>query len=243
MIRLEEIERLSRRHQISPLAIAREYCQHHVLATLYSQKGSQRLVFKGGTALRLIYQSPRYSEDLDFTGIRNITYFEIENIFTEVLADLHFWGFNIDLEEAKKTTGGYLGKIKFSLYNFKFIINIEISFRKTTKKIMTKTSTIENDYIQPYSIVHFPLEEIINGKLNALLARAKPRDWYDIYFFLHNQLLNLNHKKRLPEILEKLKKSKINFKKELKQFLPRSHQIVLKDFKSYFTKEIKKFVR
>lgn len=242
MIRLEEIEKLSTRYQAQPLVIAREYCQHNILASFYNQKQSEKLLFKGGTALRIIYQSPRFSEDLDFTGIHNPTYYEIEDIIANTLQDLHYWGFDIDLEEAKKTTGGYLGKIDFSLYSFKFLINLEISFRQSHKKIPSQVSPIRNDYIHTYNIQHLPLIEIINGKLSALKARAKARDWYDLYFFLHSNMVEPKHKKLLPELLEKLKKSQTNFKKELKNLLPISHQIILKDFKANLIKEIKRFI-
>jgi len=51
---------------------AREYLQVLVLKTLYSRKGAERLIFLGGTALRLGHGLPRFSEDLDFdaAGLR-----------------------------------------------------------------------------------------------------------------------------------------------------------------------------
>ena len=242
MLRLEEIEKLSTKYQIQPMAVAREYCQHNILASFYNQRGSEKLLFKGGTALRILFKSPRFSEDLDFTAVYNPTYWEIENILTNTLSDLHNWGFDNDLLEAKKTTGGNLAKINFVLYQFKFLIKIEISFRKSGKKIQSQTNSIQNEYIHTYNIVHLPSAEIINGKISALLTRAKSRDWYDLYFFLHSGMLETEHKKLLPEILEKLKKSKTDFKKELKTFLPRSHQMILKDFKKTLAQEIKKYL-
>lgn len=242
MIRLEEIEKLSIRYQTSPVTIAREYCQHNILSSLYTQKGSGKLLFKGGTALRVVYKSPRFSEDLDFTGIYNISYYEIEDVLTQVLSDLDFWGFDIDLLEAKKTRGGYLSKINFSLYEYKFFIQIEISFRQIRGKIKSETSSIKNDYIHIYSIIHLPLSKIVDGKIMALLARAKARDWYDIYFLLHNNMFEVKHKKKLAQILDKAKKTKCNFKKELKDFLPLSHQMILKDFKNVLVGEIEKHV-
>ena len=242
MIGAEEIKRLSTRGQASPQAIAREYAQHCFLSEFYKLKNSERLLFKGGTALRLIYQSPRYSEDLDFTGINNITYPEIENILIETLNNLSNWGFEVEIIEAKKTTGGYLAKIDFSFSGFKIMLKIEISFRIRKQKSRGVVSRIKNNYIPHYDVYQLSLEEIINGKLNALLSRAKARDWYDFYFFLHNQMLGTGHKKLLPELLEKLKKSKTDFKKELKNFLPISHQLILKNFKKALTQEIKKYL-
>ena len=242
MLRLEEIEKLSTKYQMQPMAVAREYCQHNILASFYNQRGSEKLLFKGGTALRILFRSPRFSEDLDFTAIYSPTYSEIEDILINTLSDLRNWGFDSDLLEAKKTTGGYLAKINFNLYHFKFLIKIEISFRKSDKKIQSQTSSIPNDYIHTYVVVHLPLIEIIDGKISALLTRAKSRDWYDLYFFLHNQMLEPKHRKLLPKILEKLKNSKTDFKKELKSFLPVSHQMILKDFKKILTQEIKKYL-
>lgn len=239
---IEEVKRLSTRYQVTPLIIAREYAQHCFLSELYKLKNSDRLLFKGGTTLRLIYQSPRYSEDLDFTGINNITYFEIENLLTETLANLSAWGFEIEIIEAKKTTGGYLAKLDFSFSGFKLRMKMEISFRKRKEKSKGVISRIKNEYIPHYDVYQLPLNEIIDGKISALLLRTKARDWYDIYFFIRSRMLEAEHKKLLPEILEKLERSKIDFKKELKNFLPRSYQMLLKDFKSTLIREIKRVI-
>lgn len=241
MISPEEVEQLSIRHQVTPLTVAREYIQHCFLSEFYKLRNSDRLLFKGGTALRFIYQSPRYSEDLDFTGINNITYFEIENLLIETLKNLVAWGFAIEINKAKKTTGGYLAKLNFSFSKFKLQMKIEISFRIRKQKSKGTTSRVKNEYIPHYDVYHLPLEEIVDGKITALLTRAKARDWYDLYFFLRAGMLEIKHKKILPALLEKLKKSKTDFKKELKNFLPRSHQMILKDFKSNLIKEIKRF--
>lgn len=242
MINSEEVKRLSTRYQTNPLTIAREYIQHCFLSEFYKLKNSDRLLFKGGTALRLIYQSPRYSEDLDFSGINNITYSEIEEVLTETLRNLVAWGFEVEIIEAKKTTGGYLAKLDFSFSEFKLQLKIEISFRKRYQKSRGVISRIKNEYIPHYDVCHPPLGEIVSGKISALLSRAKARDWYDLYFFLRGRMLETEHKKPLPDILEKLKKSKTDFKKELKDFLPKSHQIILKDFKSNLIREIKRFI-
>lgn len=243
MINIIEIDKLSIRNQISPIAIAREYCQHHFLSSFYAHKGSDKVLFKGGTALRILFKSPRFSEDLDFTGIHNITYYEIESILTEVLSDLNFWGFDINLLEAKKTTGGYLAKINFLFLKFKFILKIEISFRQShNKKTAHQITSVKNDYIDTYTIIHLPNEEIVEGKIAALMARSKPRDWYDLYFLLKNNYLSAKQKKILPDILEKFSNYKGDIKKEMKEFLPASHQMILKDFKNSLRKEIKRYL-
>ena len=46
--------------------IAREYLQSRVLECLQRQGAMVSLAFQGGTALRFLFDLPRYSEDLDF---------------------------------------------------------------------------------------------------------------------------------------------------------------------------------
>ncbi|MBU1349970.1 nucleotidyl transferase AbiEii/AbiGii toxin family protein [Patescibacteria group bacterium] len=241
MINQDEIKRLSTRIQTDELTVAREYLQHNFLSELYKQAGSDRLLFKGGTALRIIYNSPRFSEDLDFTATKNISYQEIESLLIDIYSTLNSWGFILDIEEAKKTTGGYLAKTIISFYNYKINLKIEISFRQSRKKINTEISQIRTEFFPTYDIVHLSQEDIVGGKLAALLSRSKPRDWYDLYFLLKNNYLNNKQKKLLPAILEKFKNYRVDVGKELKEFLPISHQIILKDFKSILKKEIKQY--
>lgn len=242
MISAEDIKRLSTRHQTIPATMAREYLQNCFLSEFYKLENSDRILFKGGTALRLIYQSPRYSEDLDFTGINNILYPEIEDLLLETLRNLSSWGFEIEIIEAKKTTGGYLSKIDFSFSGFKINLKIEISFRIRKQKSKGVLSRTKNEFIPHYDIYQLSQKEIVNGKISALIARAKARDWYDLYFLLRAQMLEIEHKKILSKLLEKLKKSKTDFKKELKDFLPYSHKMILKDFKKNLIREIESVI-
>lgn len=241
MISQDEIKRLSTRLQTTEITVAREYVQHNFLSELYKQRSANRLLFKGGTALRIIYNSPRFSEDLDFTAEKNISYREIEDILTEIYFNLDKWGLSIKIDEAKKTTGGYLAKAIFSFYNYEINLKIEISFRKINKKIDKEISRINSELIPAYDIIHLSQEEIAGGKLAALMTRSKPRDWYDLYFLLKNNYLSTKQKKILPDILKKFSHYRGDIKKELKEFLPASHQMILKDFKNTLKKEIKRF--
>ena len=75
-----------------------------------------------------------------------------------------------------------------------------------------------------------------------MLARSKPRDWYDLYFLLKNGYLGDKEKKQLPEILKKFKRYRGNINKELKIFLPVNHQMVLKNFRKLLIGEIEKYI-
>ena len=68
MISKETIIALACRYQTSEFPnIVREYFQHVFLSGLYQLPDAEKMLFKGGTALRIIYGSPRFSENLDFS--------------------------------------------------------------------------------------------------------------------------------------------------------------------------------
>ncbi|MBI3335601.1 MAG: nucleotidyl transferase AbiEii/AbiGii toxin family protein [Candidatus Portnoybacteria bacterium] len=68
MISQDTITKFADRYQTTELTIRREYLQHLFLSYFYKQGNTDNIYFKGGTALRFIYKSPRFSEDLDFSS-------------------------------------------------------------------------------------------------------------------------------------------------------------------------------
>ena len=77
-----------------------------------------------------------------------------------------------------------------------------------------------NDYIPAYTLVHLGLEDIILGKLEALVDRHKPRDFYDYFFFC--QAIILQQGKRTSEnSAETSAKGKTNFQTGVKEISAR----------------------
>ena len=67
MITKQQISDLSKFYQIDGFTIIREYLQLVLLNYLYKNKEAEKIFFKGGTAIRLLFGSTRFSEDLDFS--------------------------------------------------------------------------------------------------------------------------------------------------------------------------------
>lgn len=239
MLTRANLEQFTKRVQTKLENVVREYCQHLFLSFLYQQSGSERLLFKGGTALRIIFHSPRYSEDLDFTGVK-ITQHEIEELFTGTLANIERSGIYVEIKEAKHTTGGYLGIIEFDVYDKRTEIYFEVSLRNS-KIIKGISSLIENDYIPVYTLIHLPKVEIIKGKMRALINRCKPRDFYDYFFLLSGNYPIVKEKENLNQALKLLRESKIDFRRELREFLPSSHVMHLRDFRKILEQKILSF--
>ena len=87
MISQESLTQAARSQQTTELNVAREHCQHLFLSAFYRQAGSEQAMFKGGTALRIVFGSPRFSEDLDFSGF-GIPVDSIENWVLEATGDI-----------------------------------------------------------------------------------------------------------------------------------------------------------
>ncbi len=239
MISEDFIKTLAKKYQTSELNVRREYFQHIFLSYFYQQSKAKNIFFKGGTALRLIYNSPRFSEDLDFNST-SISYKEMEELLLDTLSQVEKENIPFELKEAKKTTGGFLAIVSFGIDEQPIDIQIEISLREEEKK--GEVVAISSDFVPAYNIISVTEKQLVFEKLRALLSRKKARDFYDLYFIIRSRL-SLPHKKDLfRELLKTLKNSNINFENELKQFLPKSHWEIIRDFKTTLEKEINRFI-
>lgn len=242
MIETKFIEELARKYQTSKDNVAREYCQHLFLSKFYQQEQAEEILFKGGTALRILWQSPRFSEDLDFSS-RETTFASMENKIETALLSVEREGHQVHIVESKKTSGGYLAQVNFDFSGFSVPIKIEVSQRKKLYAKQYEQTLVSNDLTPAYTILHLLEKELIQEKIDCLLSRAKPRDYFDLYFILRRRLsfqeVFARHKTIPQRILEQLSKTKINFSLELKQFLPLNLHSLLKDFPSILKRELK----
>jgi len=245
MITRQFITEIATKLQTTESNTAREYCQHLFLSYFYKKPKSEKILFKGGTALRIIFKSPRFSEDLDFSAINEgtITIPEINQLIDETLTGIKNEGIEcekiLNAGTQGETTGGYFAIIKLKMLDFNSEIRLQISFRSPNETI-SNTVLIQNDFIAPYVITFLTESLLVSEKIQALLARKKPRDFFDLYFILrHNELVKFipsipNLKNQLLDIINQEE----GIEKELKIFLPVSYQTLLKDFKERLQKEI-----
>jgi predicted nucleotidyltransferase component of viral defense system len=237
MISPDDIHLLATKFQTRDVNIAREYIQNLFLSFFYEQKEARNILFKGGTALRIVFQSPRFSEDLDFSTDKSFSLKEIEQIIIKAISDIENLGIKTDIKESKSTTGGYLGIINFKFLEYNLDIYLEISFRKKAD-IKGEAFIINNSFLPSYLLVILSRDQMIAEKIQATLSRQKPRDFFDIYFLLRGSMITTSNKESLKSIKDIVKKTKINFSNELKVFLPVHQHIIIKDFKNNLLREI-----
>lgn len=65
----KQITDLASFFRIDKFTVFREYLQLVFLSYLYAQPQAGKVYFKGGTEIHLLFDSPRFSEDLDFSTV------------------------------------------------------------------------------------------------------------------------------------------------------------------------------
>jgi predicted nucleotidyltransferase component of viral defense system len=173
-------------------AIVREYMQMRILKSLHDAGAMIPLAFHGGTALRLLYQLPRYSEDLDFALERQRDQYDFRKYLSTVQRDLtaETYAVEIKLNEQNVVHNAF---IRFrGLYH-----QLDLSPHKTeTLSIKLEIDTnppahagLDTTLVQRHVAVHLQHHDqgsLLAGKLHAILQRdyVKGRDWYDLYWYL-----------------------------------------------------------
>lgn len=180
MIYQEQIKVLSKKYKINESVIFREFVQILFLSYLYAESFSNKIFFKGGTAIHLIFHAPRFSEDLDFTVEMKRLDFEkeIAKLFKKIESQE-----NLSFKSRESLAGKrYLITAKFPENDNKVFVNLDFSFREkiweSEKTILqTEYPVIMNSYIK-----HVSKNELLAEKIRALLRREKGRDVYDLWF-------------------------------------------------------------
>ncbi|MDO8519530.1 MAG: nucleotidyl transferase AbiEii/AbiGii toxin family protein [Deltaproteobacteria bacterium] len=248
MISMEQLEKLARKSQ-TPLFpnIIREYFQHIFLERLYRDPQANQMLFKGGTALRIVYGSPRFSEDLDFSifgSPQAMVPALVEGLLIRVLAGLEESGIKVELgTKSQATSGGYFGTATLELPGFVPLgIVLNVSSRQK-EKVKGEVDVIAGDFTSTYTLIHLPQERLVEEKVfGALRERKKPRDFYDLYFMMRKGMLSAGQKKRLAVMREEILQSakKADFRRELGVFLPADQQAIIRDFSKILDGEMKR---
>ena len=251
MITAEQIQDLSKRLNIDRFTVIREYLQIVFLSNLYSQKETDKIFFKGGTALRLLYNSFRFSEDLDFTSL--ISGEKLLKLLDNAFKNTKLTIPHVTLKRIQTDKMCLTGFLSFKTPDLKFPLNIHLDFSFREKPLTKKETILETLFpIGPYPIIiHLEAEEILAEKIRALMTRAKGRDLFDIWFLFTKQetinwkMVNTKmqyYKKEISteDLVKKIKS--FNSKKmaqDLGKFLPLQQRNITDQLKDILLEKIK----
>lgn len=217
----------------------REILQEIVLLGLYDAGFFKHAAFYGGTALRILHNLPRFSEDLDFSLLESNPKFNLKPYEDAIISTLKAFGFDVSIEIKEKNNSSAIASAFVKGNTIEHLININAPKDITNKihrdqavKIKLEVDTnppleFETQNVirlspRPFSINAFTLPSLYAGKMHAILCRAwssrpKGRDWYDLVWYIANNVeLDTKHlKARLSQSCKYLEANEINIPDEL----------------------------
>lgn len=193
--RLKGYKALSKQEELNAL---KEIYQEIALSGLARGDFFKLAAFQGGTALRIIHQLKRFSEDLDFVLLNPSESFKWQSYLKSIELEFNSFGVNLEIKERADAKG--VIKTAF-LKEDSFARILELTYdrlpsdeQKITIKLEIDTlppggSNFENAFLTypyPFSILMQDLPSLFASKCHALLSRKyeKGRDWFDFLWYL-----------------------------------------------------------
>ena len=183
-----------------------EVSQQIVLAGLADGGFFDKAAFYGGTCLRILHGLNRFSEDMDFTLLKEDSSFNFEQYFQPVIDQFALVGRKVEIKKKDKKSFGKVEsaflKDTTNVYDISFQTERSIKVKIEVDTVPPlKFATEQKILLQPKSFLTrcVTLPDLYAGKMHALVFRAwksriKGRDWYDFEWYVRNGIpLDWNH--------------------------------------------------
>jgi len=168
--------------------ILREYLQYKILQIIFLTEYADKLSFMGGTCLRIVFGTNRFSEDLDFDNF-GLTEIEFDSLSEIVAKNLQEEGYIVEIKTIHKGAFRCYIRIPNLLFDNKLsgyqeetiLIQLDTEAQKFDYKpesfILNKFDILSRIYYTPKNI-------LLSQKIWAILNRNTPkgRDYYDTMF-------------------------------------------------------------
>ncbi|MHB0981284.1 MAG: nucleotidyl transferase AbiEii/AbiGii toxin family protein [Thermoleophilia bacterium] len=175
-----------------PRNTAREYLQARILESLQRSGGLAALAFHGGTALRFLYRTPRYSEDLDFALLDGVSSFDLRDAASRVGRDFRAEAYDVEIgvrdegavHAARVAFAGLAAELGLSAHpQERLVVKIEVDTNPPAGAT-TEISVVRR--FVTLRLQHHDRASLLAGKVNAILTRSwvKGRDLYDLAWYL-----------------------------------------------------------
>lgn len=174
--------------QRNPQGALVEYLQYELLDSLFKHTEAANLSFIGGTAIRILHQSYRFSEDIDFDNF-GLSFAGFESLVRAACRDMEYKGFVVEYRVLER--GAYHCYIRFPelLYQAgispdkgrKILIRID---SEDKEKLYEPQGVILNKFTVYRRILAAPPTILLSQKMMTVLhrKREKGRDLFDVSF-------------------------------------------------------------
>ena len=209
-----------------------EVSQQIVLAGLSDGGFFDKAAFYGGTCLRIFHGLNRYSEDMDFTLLKEDESYNFEQYYQPIINQFALVGRTVEITKKNKKGFGKVESVflkdNTDVYDISFQTEKSIKIKIEVDTLPPlKFSTEQKLLLLPKSFMSrcVALPDLFAGKVHALIFRAwknrvKGREWYDFEWYVRNRVpLNFEH---LQERIRQFNGTEMNldeFKTALKERL------------------------
>lgn len=187
---------------VDAAVVERDYVLAHIVAQLHRAKPTDggQLVFKGGTALRLVHIGDyRYSADLDFTIIGGGEEAATAAMAEVMAAARQYAGIPVlELSDGDSPTILYVGPLEAGKPRR---IKLDLSDSEVVESVAQGSilDGVWSDLPEPVPFDVYPVEEITGEKLRCVIQRVQCRDIYDLYRLVDDMGVSLDKVRPLFE--------------------------------------------
>lgn len=170
----------------------REYLQARILGVLQRHGAMIPLAFHGGTALRFLYSTARYSEDLDFSLEGRAAGYDFRAYLQAIQKELSSEGYDVQVKVSdKKVVHNALVRFQGLPYELGMSphrdenISVKLEVDTNPPEGAVLSTTVVRRHL-PLQLQHHDQASLLAGKLHAVLQRSylKGRDVYDLIWYL-----------------------------------------------------------
>ena len=170
----------------------REYLQARILGVLQRRGAMVPLAFHGGTALRFLYATARYSEDLDFSLHGEARDYDLRSYLGAIQREFTLEGYEVQLRFNDRKTvhnafirfPGLLRELGLSPHHRETLsVKLEVDTRPPEGAVLAVSVVRRHVLLQ---LQHHDKATLLAGKLHAVLQRPylKGRDLYDLAWYM-----------------------------------------------------------
>ena len=174
----------------------KETLQYYLLQYISQSPMAENLIFKGGMCLRIFFDLPRLSEDLDFDWLGSSQFdmnglaLSIKNYFAST--------FRFDTLETKIAGNYHTLYIKFPVLDLiglpltpsdSKILFVRLDLTPAAGSAFTTEPAIKSTRDFSFILKRYSLPDLMSGKIAAILTRDNVRNYYDLIWFLEKGIV------------------------------------------------------
>jgi predicted nucleotidyltransferase component of viral defense system len=172
------LRELAEQRGVDAVYLEKDFVLTEIIHAYATGPHGDQLVLKGGQALRHIYDSPRFSKDVDYVARRRIE-------FDALMEALHITYPRLQLPAApagRTSSGLHIEPVEYRGPLGQWDnVEIEVSFRRDLA-LEPQPVAYRSPFREPFDVLVMDLHEMVAEKVRAMYQRGNPRDLYDLWF-------------------------------------------------------------